>query len=430
MSYGPLQAILFSAATAIAAMSLARPSFSQSFSANELRTAVEGKVEIHAADSAALTLGDETPLRFRDGLELNWLQHGQFLPAKIWDQETGFVMNPDEPNNWTRLSLRITLSASEQLIRNSYGMELSVYLSTASKQFYGEEQVNGSVSNIIDLERFSTNHFLLVLNEVPPMQELYEQAVEKDCSTLPPSENISVINDLILAYKVKSTVYYLNDIARCFGFYLKSQNELPISHVEFVQKLHKNPEFRSLPLEDQFEKMHAFALQFNNALTVNTLLSGTNSLTNRGVARTLLNRIPIPDNVSAGEPYKDSIQKAITLKMQIICSDDPFECLEELPLIYLINERHPIDVENMRIIIGAYVTNLVNISRQLVPKENERDFLAGISLDEYLSDEWITLSCLMMSSNGRLNRLRLDPSLNKELRWADDIRDNNADCST
>lgn len=403
----------------LTAINLASPATAQ-----ELWLTAKGKVEIRVESDRARLLGSDMPTDFYEGLRVRWLQEGQILPASIWD-ESGLVIEPDRPDDWSRLSLKITLPATTQLVRDSYGMELAVRLSPAPNTvFYGEEQIRGDPNSIITRTYYNSEDFLLVLRKLPPEQSIYDDVVSRNIRRLPPNETLDAIKDLILIYKIKGTDYYLRDLAQAVGHYLKSGLELPSAEMEFLQQLHISLHFKDLPLEKRAKHLHELALQFNGAADTTTTLAGTNSMTNRDMAKMLLDSLDFTTTVPAGQAHGENVQKAMVLKLDIACAEDHFVCLEEMRLIQATDAKNPIDLLHMRLVVGNYATALMKISHDFTRgASNNEEFATRIAAEPLLAEDWLVFSCLLEQNNRRLGRLRLDSELQDDFVRADMIRD-------
>ncbi|QBX35134.1 hypothetical protein E4191_10800 [Paracoccus liaowanqingii] len=392
--------------------------------AQELKLTAKGSVQLQVASARNRVLGVNVIDDLRDGLKVRWLQDTQVVPFDVWDR-SGFDIRPDRPNDWSRLSLTITLSANNQLVQDSYGMELSVVLAASpNTYFYGEQQVPGSHNRVVNSRTFyNPDEFVLVLQELPPVQSIYDSVVALDLDALSANEKLEVIRDLILIYKIDGKKYYLNDLARAVGFYLRDGHDLPYAEVDFLQQLHMTTHFESHSLQDQAVALHALAFSIISANASRAALAGTDAVTYITIAKTLLNQIAIPDSPPDGTPYSEGVQKALVLKTQIACLEDSFLCLDEIRRIQSIVVNNPIDIAYMRPILQSQSTALMDLSTQLVRNRSSIEtFATEIASDSILANEWILLSCLLDEHDGRLRRLGLNRELRKVFDLADMIR--------
>lgn len=404
--------------------------------AEPLYLLAQGRAEFEIEPAPSKILNDGVLDQLRDQLEVRWLQDRQILPTNSWKtREDYLVIDPLAENDWSRLSLRITLPTNLQLVEKSFEVQLEVYVEpVAQVAFYGVQVVDQIKSKVVRESLYpdaldqlgQANHFVLKLNEMQPTNVIYNRAA----SLVEPRSNLSadaaleVVQDLILIYRIDGNRYYLHELAKALRKYLAHAEALPWQDLEFLRQLYLHPNFAALSPTLQARHLHEIALQFHNAADTDSIVSESNGTTNRDFAMTLLNNIRLPEDQPQTEAYENDIQNALQLRLQVTCAVSTAGCFREMLEAQQIDARHPIDERRMAIMLNRYTTELELISRQRVKNaRSDGDFVARVAESRKLAQLWSVFSCTLEQNDGRLALLEFDERFETISRWAPAIRE-------
>lgn len=403
--------------------------------AEPLYLLTQGRAEFEIEPNPATILHGGVLDQLRDRLEVRWLQDRQILPTDSWKtRDDYFVIDPLAENDWSRLSLRITLPTNLQVVENSFEVQLEVYVEPVARAaFYGVQVVDQIKSRVVRealypdaLDQLGrANHFVLKLTEMQPTDVIYNRAA----SLVAPRSNLNadaaleVVKDLILIYRIEGNRYYLHELAKALKKYLTHAKALPWQELEFLRQLYLHPKFVALSPTLKARHLHELALQFHNAADTASIVSESNGTTNRDFAMSLLNNVRLPDNHPLGERYEDDIQNAIQLRLQVACAVSTSGCFREMLTAQQIDALHPIDERRMAIMLNSYTTELDLISRQRVPNAtSDGEFVAKIAENMKLAELWSVFPCTLEQNDGRLAFLEFDARFETAAKWAPEIR--------
>ncbi|UWR91704.1 hypothetical protein K4K96_13475 [Phaeobacter inhibens] len=395
----------------------------------------QGRAEFEIEPAPSKILDDGVLVQLRNRLEVRWLQNRQILPTNSWKtREDYLLIDPVAEDDWSQLSLRITLPTNPEIIDNSFEVELEVYVQPVARTAFHGVQVVDQIKSKVWQESFypdaldqlgKENHFVLKLNEMPPTDVVYNRAASlvEPQSNLTAEAALEVVEDLILIYRIDGNRYYLHELAKALKKYLAHAEALPWQDLEFLRQLYMHPKFAALSPTLQARHLHEIALQFHNAADTDSIVSESNGTTNRDFAMTLLNNIRLPEDQPQTEAYENDIQNALQLRLQVACGVSTAGCFREMLAAQQIDARHPIDERRMAIMLNRYTTELELISRHRVRNAtSDEDFVARVAVNRKLAQLWTVFSCTLEQNDGRLALLEFDERFESVSRWAPAIR--------